>query len=246
MARKKKKELRKPSAPAYMLTYGDMITLMLTFFVMMFTTATIDGEKMKIILSAFNGFGMQTGGNTLTEGKLAELGNTIEKMPSLENGRSLSDARKKAISEFEPEIQAAKVRVKQDERGLVISLVGDVLFDNKSAKVNIGEARDILEKTAIFIQSYTSNQKIRIEGHTDNIPTKKDGEFETNWELSTARAVNVLKYLLEYGCNESRFQVAGFADTWPVDGIAVDTEEGRAYNRRVEIVILSDGHLNAK
>jgi chemotaxis protein MotB len=86
-----------------------------------------------------------------------------------------------------------------------------------------------------------SGRKFRIEGHTDNIPTDPEGEWETNWELSADRAVNVLHYLVDFGVNERQCQVAGFADTVPL--ASNDTREGRAYNRRVDIVLLAEGHL---
>jgi chemotaxis protein MotB len=86
-----------------------------------------------------------------------------------------------------------------------------------------------------------SRRKFRIEGHTDNIPTDLEGPWETNWELSAARAVNVLHYLVDFGVTERQCQVAGFADT--VSLASNDTREGRAYNRRVDIVLLAEGHL---
>ena len=85
------------------------------------------------------------------------------------------------------------------------------------------------------------NTKFRIEGHTDSFPTDPTSDYPTNWELSTARATNVLHYLVEFGVNEGQFQVAGFADTVPL--FTNDTPEGRAANRRVDIVILTEGHL---
>ncbi len=72
-------------------------------------------------------------------------------------------------------------------------------------------------------------------------PPTRTGRFPTNWELSTARSTNVLHYLVDFGADEGRFQVSGFADTVPL--ASNDTEEGRAYNRRVDIVILNEGHL---
>lgn len=86
-----------------------------------------------------------------------------------------------------------------------------------------------------------AGRKFRVEGHTDSVPTDPSGPWESNWELSTERALNVLHYLTDFGADESRFQVAGFSDTIPI--ASNDTEEGRAYNRRVDIVILDEGHL---
>ncbi|MFP4266927.1 MAG: flagellar motor protein MotB [Spirochaetaceae bacterium] len=239
--RRRRKKCPPEGAPEWMLTYGDMVTLLLTFFVMMYTTATVDGHKIQLILAAFSGLGLYSGGMTLeATGELAEMGNTVTSLPSTQRGRSLDEARKTAVSQFQPEIKSEMVRVKEDERGLIISLAGDAFFEPASAKVQIEDTREVLRKLANLLQTM-EERKFRIEGHTDSTPTAEDGEWETNWELSTARATNVLHYLTDFGVEESRFQVAGFADTVPL--AENETEEGRAYNRRVDIVVLSEGHL---
>lgn len=243
MAEKKKKEKKaEEGAPDYMLTYGDMVTLLLTFFVMMFTTATVDGYQVRLILSAFPGLGSREGGNTLSVGRLAELGNTIMSLPSMQRGRALDEARKKAISAFQPEIKAKTVRVKQDERGLVITLAADAFFRSASAELNIEAARETLIKLSNLLSSpELADRKVRIEGHTDNIPTDPQGQWPSNWELSADRSINVLHFLSDYGVDENKFQAMGLADTVPLADNS--TPEGRAYNRRVDIIILSDGHL---
>lgn len=239
--RRRKRKCPPEGAPDWMLTYGDMVTLLLTFFVMMYTTATVDGAKIQLILAAFNGLGLRSGGTTLqATGQLADMGNTVMALPSAQAGRALDEARKKAVSMFQPEIKAKTVRVKQDERGLVISLAADAFFEPASAEVNIEESRSVLERVSNLLISLEGH-KFRIEGHTDPNPTDPQGPWRTNWELSTARATNVLHYLVDFGVSEEKFQVAGFADTVPI--ASNETEEGRAYNRRVDIIVLSEGHL---
>jgi len=227
-------------APDWMLTYGDMVTLLLTFFVMLFTTAEINGSKLQLIIAAFQGLGVLQGGNTLESGQLSELGNTIMQLPSQESGRALDTARKQAISQFEPEIKSEKVRVSVDERGLIISLAADSFFKSGSADVNIEESRELLQKIAGLLISLHGS-KFAIEGHTDSLPTDPNGPFPSNWELSTARATNVLRYLVDFGVPDDNFRVVGYGDTQPI--ASNDTEEGRALNRRIDIVILSEGHL---
>ena len=242
MPREKKCKKCEEGSPDWMLTYGDMTTLLLTLFIMMFTTATIDGSELRMILAAFQGLGSLMGGNTLEVGKLAELGNTIMSLPSMERGSALDKARKTAISQFQPELKTKKIRIKEDERGLVISLAADSFFKPASAEINIEEARSVLQRVAALLSSQDlKDHKFRIEGHTDSLPTNPKGKWHTNWELSTARATNVLHYLVDFGVNENQFQVAGFADTVPL--ASNDTPEGRAYNRRVDIVVLTKGHL---
>ncbi|MBN2509624.1 MAG: flagellar motor protein MotB [Spirochaetales bacterium] len=240
MAEFKKKKKCPEGAPDWMLTYGDMVTLLLTFFVMMYTTAEVDGSELKLILAAFSGLGIYEGGNTLEAGRLAELGNNVMTLPSLEKGRALDKARKSAISQFQPEIKSNKVRITEDERGLIISLAADSFFRQASAEVDIENTRELLFKLAGLLTGL-SDRKFRIEGHTDSMPTDPDGPWPTNWELSADRAINTLKYLTELGVPENRFQVSGMSDTVPL--ASNDTPEGRAYNRRIDIVILSEGHL---
>ncbi|MFO7731135.1 MAG: flagellar motor protein MotB [Spirochaetia bacterium] len=239
--RRRRKKCPPEGAPEWMTTYGDMVTLLLTFFVMMYTTATIDGAKIQLILAAFNGLGLRSGGTTLqATGQLADMGNTVMSLPSAQKGRALDEARKKAVSMFQPEIKTKKVQVKEDERGLVISLAADAFFEPASADVRIEESRDVLERVSNLLISM-EDYKFRIEGHTDSTPTDPQAEWRTNWELSTARATNVLHYLVDFGVTEDNFQVAGFADTVPI--ASEETEEGRSYNRRVDIIVLSEGHL---
>ena len=243
MARDKKKKCPPPGAPEWMVTFSDMTTLLLTFFVMMFTTATVDGSDIRLILSAFQGLGALEGGNTLdAEGKLAALGNNIMALPSRQTGKSLDRARKLAVSLFQPDIKSRKVRITEDERGLVISLSADAFFRPASAELNIEEARTTVQNISNLMKSeIMENRKFRIEGHTDSTPTDENGEWRSNWELSTARANNIIHYLRDFNVNENQLQVAGFADTVPL--ASNDTEEGRAYNRRVDIIILTDGHI---
>lgn len=242
MPREKKCKKCEEGAPDWLLTYGDMTTLLLTFFIMMFTTATIDGSELRMILAAFQGLGSLMGGNTLEVGKLAELGNTIMSLPSMERGSALDKARKTAISQFQPELKTKKIRIKEDERGLVISLAADSFFKPASADVDMEKARSVLQRVATLLSSPDlKDHKFRIEGHTDSLPTDPKGKWPTNWELSTARATNVLHYLVDFGVDENEFQVAGFADTVPL--ASNDTPEGMAYNRRVDIIVLTKGHL---
>ena len=242
MPRKKKCPKCEEGAPNWLLTYGDMTTLLLTFFIMMFTTAEVDGSELRMILAAFQGLGSLRGGNTLQVGKLAELGHTIMSLPSRERGSALDKARKTAISQFQPELKTKKVRIKEDERGLIISLAADSFFKPASGEIDIEESRKVLQRVSVLLSALElEGRKFRIEGHTDSAPTDPAGEWPTNWELSAARAVNVLHYLIDFGVDQRRFQVAGFADTVPL--ASNDTPEGRAYNRRVDIIILTKGHL---
>jgi chemotaxis protein MotB len=243
MAKKQKTEAG-GAGGEWIVTYSDMVTLMLCFFVALFNPDDVTPTTIEAMISAFNniGLGASTGGNTLGAGKMADMGNTINSLPSMEKGQALGTALKKAISLFNPEVKSNKVKVTHDERGLVISLASDAFFNPASARINVEQTRDILLRLGTLLASgEVAGKKFRIEGHTDDTPIDPAGPWESNWELSTARSISVLHYLTDIGVDERRFQVAGFANTVPV--ASNDTAEGRAYNRRVDIIILDDGHL---
>jgi len=154
----------------------------------------------------------------------------------------LATAKKKAVSLFQPEIKSNKVRISSDERGIIISLASDAFFRPASADINIEETRTMLVRLSELLKSEElTGRKFRIEGHTDSAPTDPAGPWQSNWELSAARALGVLHYLSDFGVPEQRFQVSGLAATVPIADDS--TEEGRAYNRRVDIIILDDAHL---
>jgi chemotaxis protein MotB len=243
MAKKKKPDAG-GAGGEWIVTYSDMVTLMLCFFVALFNPDDVDPTQLAALVSSFQNLGMgaQSGGNTLSTGKSADLGNTIMSLPSMDAGRALGNALRKAVSLFNPEVKSNKVKVTQDERGIIISLASDAFFNPASARINIEETRDILLRLGTLLNSdEIRGRKFRIEGHTDSEVVDPAGPWEDNWQLSSARAIAVLHYLTAIGVEERRFQVSGFADTMPVSSNT--TAEGRAYNRRVDIVILDEGHL---
>lgn len=240
---KKAKEPEKPST-SWQGTYGDMITLMLCFFVMLYNPSEVDVTQLATITQSLqmNETESVSGGFSLSAGRLSDLGNNINSLPSVEKGKSLGLAKKKAVSLFAPDVKSNRITVTSDERGLVITLLSDNFFEEGSAELNINETRETLLRLADFFKSpEVKDRRFRIEGHTDNTPVSSDSQFPSNWELSATRAVNVLHYLADYGVDENKFSVAGYADTRPK--FSNDTPEGRAYNRRVDIIILDEGHF---
>ncbi|MDR2072253.1 MAG: flagellar motor protein MotB [Spirochaetaceae bacterium] len=239
----KKKKVAEEAKGEWIVTYSDMVTLMLCFFVALFNPDESDPTQLQQMISAFNAIGMgaSTGGKTITQGKSADLGNTIMSLPSQDRGRNLGAAVRRAMSLFEPEIRSNKVRVTHDERGVIISLASDLFFAPASAEINYEDSREILLRLGSMLNSQElAGRRFRIEGHTDSSDTDPL-MWPSNWELSTARSLAVLHYLADIGVDENRFQVAGFAATMPIS--RDDTPEGRMNNRRVDIVILDDAHL---
>ncbi|PIE97896.1 MAG: flagellar motor protein MotB [Treponema sp.] len=237
MARKKREPL--PVTSGWLTTYADMITLMLCFFVMIFDPVEVDAMQLQAMASITGD--PTRGGISVSSGQVADLGNTVSSLPSMEKGKNLSTSMKKAVSLFAPEIKTNKIAVTSDERGLVISLASDAFFKQGSAELDIEATRETLLHIAQFLSSDDlAGRKFRIEGHTDSFPVDSD-VWKSNWELSTARAVNVLHMLSDFGAQENNFSVAGYADTKPK--FSNDTADGRAYNRRVDIIILDEGHF---
>lgn len=225
----------------WLTTYADMVTLMLCFFVMLFEPSEVDVSSLQNLSASISG-DPTGGGTSLSLGKLADLGNNISSLPSMEKGKSLGTALKKAVSVFAPEIKTNKIAVTSDERGVVISLASDAFFQPGSADLNIEETRETLLRLSEFLNGDDlSNRRFRIEGHTDSASTDKMGLWKSNWELSSMRAINVLHYMTDFGVDEKRFSVAGYAGTRPF--ASNDTAEGRAYNRRVDVIILDDAHF---
>jgi chemotaxis protein MotB len=236
----KKKREAEAASNEWMGTYGDMITLMLCFFVMLYNPAEEDPAMMSQIMASFSG-DTAGGATSLTAGSFADMGNNINSLPSLTRGSALGQVFQKAVSLFVPDTKSNRISVTSDERAVVISLVADNFFVLGSAELNLETTRETLLRLAQFLSSSDMrNRRFRIEGHTDN--TWIEGiQWPSNWELSAARAINVLHYLSDYGVDETQFSVAGFADTRPK--FSNDTAEGQAYNRRVDIVILDEGHF---
>jgi chemotaxis protein MotB len=137
---------------------------------------------------------------------------------------------------LQAQIDRGDIKIKQVRDRLTINMVEKVLFNSGQAQVK-PEGLKVLKQVADVLKDVHDKQ-IRIEGHTDNVRIggKLKEKFPTNWELSTARATNVVRYFIEQGgVNAENFEAVGFADTRPVADNA--TEDGRTENRRIEIVL---------
>lgn len=237
--KRKKNEVKGP--PAWMVTMGDMNNLLMCFFIVMMGDVTVNtADDFKMIINSFRGnLGFLTGGRSLSKGNLAELGQTMMSLPSTDKGKSLGKAVSKALELLKPEIQAKAIRVTEDERGLIISLASDFFFDPGSARLK-PEMRPVLAKISNLLRNIPNFT--RVEGHTDNSvvsKTQKGEGYNSNWELSSARSLAVLEHMAyEESVNPKQLSAVAFGEYRPIDDN--NTPEGRAYNRRVDIVILKE------
>jgi flagellar motor protein MotB len=160
----------------------------------------------------------------------------MEKISELTSRVNELDQAKRLLEDrLKQEIADKEVKVQMLEKGLVITFVSEVLFDSGKAKIKT-EANSSLDKVARILKENVPDLDIGIEGHTDNVPIKVSG-WKSNWELSSARAISVLHYLVDKkGIAPERVAAIGYGEYRPV--ASNDNKDGRKQNRRVEIVIL--------
>lgn len=249
MRKKQEEVVVAPGAPAYMNTYGDMMTLLLTFFVLLFAMSTVDVQKYKAFASAFDGgAGVLQSDIDVNSGIL--IGDGMTQLPGLENtvldGQEEQEKAKR-LREMEAEIKEhlGKYDILQEvetsNNGDYITIKFDdiLLFDLGKARLK-PEAMDVLDKVGILLEQYLADPEIKLafEGHTDNMPINT-AQFPSNWELSAARAIAVAKfYIVEKDFNPSKISTEGLGEYAPIK--PNDTVEGRATNRRVEIKIIHE------
>ena len=237
----------------WLVSYADFITLLFAFFVVMFASSQTDKARAKQVSEAVekaldNGRSISIPvavakvlggtvddkgqGNAMMKGpggakralKDAPPENVIELMPSLE----------RLNKELEREIQEGKLEIRLEPRGLVISLRASAFFPSGADAMDASNL-PTMKKLAELIATLPNS--IQLEGHTDSIPIH-NARFKSNWELSCARAIAVLEtFCGTFQLNRQRFSVVGRADTLPID--SNETPEGRARNRRVDVVILN-------
>lgn len=238
----------------WMITYADLITLLLIFFVVMYAMSRLDTEKYKLVTESLQST-FKSGDSILEQGsgltgisdsekhKNPQTDTTGEKDPEPLSDREL--AFRKQEEELADFMQVIKQYVQDNQlhndifisdepQGIAITLSDRFLFAPGKAELKDG-ADPVLGKLAsLFRDLHTT---VSIEGHTDTVPVGRYSEYKDNWELSGARAMSVLRYFLDVSkLDPSSFQYAGYADTRP----AADNEtvQGRQKNRRVEITVL--------
>lgn len=232
-----------PAGEAWLATYADMVTLLLTFFVALIGIQVPEGQQVQLILSAFDGsLGNLEGGDTLSPAILTSMGATIEKLPSSTEGKGLARHIQKISDLFKPEIKSSKVRIDDTTKGYKITLASDLFFEPASVTIDYEEGVVILRKIAGALKSGPNVIRFEVIGHTDAssiLPGSRFAEkFPSNWELSAGRAATIVRYLIDFGMDPERFFVEGRAEFEPLE--SNDTPEGRAYNRRVEIFVTVD------
>ncbi|MEC9489998.1 MAG: flagellar motor protein MotB [Halanaerobiales bacterium] len=229
-------EEKESGSPAWMTTFGDMMTLLLVFFVLLYSFSVMDIDKFQGFISALqNQLGVLDGGKTISKAPNIEAGQLDQNFAEqLEN---MAEIMRNMQSYIEENGLQDRVEIKAERKGLVISFTGEILYELGRADLR-EEGREVLAMISDNLKNIPND--IMIEGHTDDLPIRTD-EFPSNWELSTARAVNVIKFLIEeQNFMPSRLSAAGYSQYRPVADNS--TSKGRNENRRVEIVVLNTSY----
>ena len=243
--RRKHQEEGHSNQERWLLTYADLITLLMIFFVLLYTLSKIDTQKFKAVaesLSAAIGSGtpakvqVQTdNGSSIIELNQQE-GNAVK-----DNGKNqTNDTESKTIQAIKKQIDnylaanhlSSKAETDIEERGLVVSIRDTLLFSSGSAQVT-STAQSILQKLCSILAPLPNY--IKVEGHTDNAPIH-NSQFPSNWELSTSRAVNVVHILVSQNIAPERLSAVGYGEYRPVVPNTSDANMSR--NRRVDLVII--------
>jgi chemotaxis protein MotB len=273
---KKKKEEEHENAERWLVSYADFMTLLFAFFTTMYAISTVDAQKAgklvtsmhasfdsslftqgstTLTLSAGNG-GTSNANEILQNPVLRNSTNTNDIVVKKKDGKNPEASSKKNIvngemamgrlkrsyeSLLSPEIKKSMVRVRMEPRGLVISLGENGIFDSGSDEIK-PEGKKLLDTIGTGL--VTLGNQIRVEGHTDNVPIR-NSRFPSNWDLSTARATAVISRLIaSFGLPPALLSAAGYAEYRPA--ATNDTDEGKARNRRVDIVVLNPAAAKAE
>lgn len=219
----------------WILTYADMVTLLLTFFVLLFSMSTIDTqqftENFSAIKSALSGQESKTATSKITAKEASVLVEQIQMRRQIEQAqqRVFQDVKLLQTTQGVEGVVSAKL----DKGKITLRMPSEVLFDSGSATLK-PEGREVIMRMKNFFIKYP-DQMINIKGYTDDIPPGQGSRFQDNWELSALRAVNVLRVLVSMGISPNRMTATGLADLDPL--YPNNAPENRQKNRRVEFVL---------
>lgn len=244
----------------WLYTYADLMTLLLVFFVLLFSLSSIEAERFEIAMRSLNqAFQGESGANSIIElPHEAPIKTEVpvdieESLPA----QDIADTQADKPNENEAEdqniaieaewrqltdevLQQLQLSVGEDaveigapkDGKVVIKVSGDLLFPSGSAEFN-PEMMSVLDSMVLTLQK-NPNMKLSIEGHTDNIPIET-ARFPSNWDLSAIRATNVLRYMVRGGLGIERVSATGYGESKPL--VLNDSLENRAQNRRLEFVL---------
>jgi chemotaxis protein MotB len=248
---RKKKHAEHENHERWLVSYADFITLLFAFFVVMFASSQGDkGKAQQVsdgVKKALEGDNISTMVAAMINGPTKEKpGKDKVQVPDVAQPPTEQTRREQQLAELMPslrvlsselsvEVQKGEIQIRMTDRGLVVSFAQAALFPSGEDLISTS-AYESIGKVAAAIARLPN--PVRLEGHTDARPINTP-RFHSNWDLSSARAIALLKILTErFAVSASQLSVAGYADTAPL--ASNDTEEGRGRNRRVDIIVLNE------
>ncbi|MFL5963108.1 MAG: flagellar motor protein MotB [Gaiellaceae bacterium] len=253
----------------WLLTYSDMITLLMALFIILWSVSSVNTSKFKDLAtslhSAFSGR-IVPGNTSILSGQTApfsQAGTPVQQInPGSAAGFSPTDIRgqiatsisnaaarqeAESLRKIQQQIEtyaqqhgiAFSIRTKINERGLVIRVLTDQVLFGSGQATLKPAATPLLTEIVHLLDGRRIDNAIRVEGNTDSVPISA-GVFRSNWQLSAARADAVLEFLVRHGIGPSRLSLAGYSDQNPI--VSNATSAGRAANRRVDLVLLRRSH----
>ncbi len=231
MAKKNKCPECPKGAPAWMTTFSDMTTLLLTFFILLISMSSLEIKKWMT--------GMESIKRELGVSIVPSM-SKVDAVQSIKQGaqKKISNVRlMRALRELKKAIKekgySKDIDVKIVDGGIAIRISSPLMFSSGSAELR-KEFYDILYKI-VGVISTVKDYHVRVEGHTDNVPIRNNPRYKDNWELSAARAISVVRFLVKNGISPYRLSAEGKGEYYPI--ASNNTPEGRKKNRRVEIFI---------
>jgi chemotaxis protein MotB len=236
----------------WLVSYADFITLLFAFFTTMYAISTVDGMKLNAVVESMQTAfatgdvpASRTGPGSGMPQRLTLPARPLSKKPGDKGGPkpgerdglypvvSIQEVKARLSVKLNRQIDSGQVDMEVDPRGLVVSIHEAGSFALGKADLS-PLAREVLDEIADALLEV--GNFVRVEGHTDNIPIHTE-RYESNWELSTARATNVVAHLLAHHVQPERLSAAGYGEFHP--RVPNDTDENRARNRRMDIVVLN-------
>lgn len=237
MGRFRRKKTEEPRSGNWLTTYGDMVTLILTFFVLLYSFSTIDIMKFEKLLFSFRGaVGLIDGGKSYQQAQRTFSGSKLQ--DAGESRRPTKDLLR-VVQSLQALIRQKglenEIRVFVEQRGIVVSISESILFGSGQYELSPGAKPFLLELSELL---KTFPDGISVEGHADDQPLLQGGLIRDNWALSSLRASRLVSFLENPGgISPRRLQALGFGSTRPL--MPNDTPEHRQMNRRVDVVILA-------
>lgn len=235
---RKKEEEAPENVERWMLTYLDMITLLMAFFCILFAFSQVDAVKFKQVAQSMSlSFG--TGGSGVGTNMITNYSGTgfqmTNSLVTIRQNNNFKEMIKLLRDYAEKQGLSKSIDFKITERGLEINLSDNVLFESGKADLS-ARSREILDEIGKRVLENNNSQDIQVEGYTDNVPIRT-AKYQSNWQLSTDRATNVIMYWIsKYPDKAGLLSAAGYGEYRPM--FSNETEEGRSKNRRIKIIAL--------